>query len=570
VPAPEVVVSAWQPTMRKRAISFLLIAAIFLFLHGSALAQSLSFQLTQETIHVFWNEDGTESIDYTFLFKNETWGSPIDYVDIGLPSQDYELSSVFANVDGQPLTDIGDSTYVDYGIYLGLGADAIQPGKTGLVHAFIGTIRHVLYPDDQDKVYTSAVFYPTRFDSTFVNGVTDLTVTFHLPPGLKPEEPRWHSSQYSIPSDPAAGFDDNGRITYTWHVPGAYADQVYSFGASFPSQAVPAGAIVRPNPFQPVVNFFQGLLDFLPALGCFGFIGLIIWASTVGERRRKLQYLPPKISIEGHGIKRGLTSIEAAILMEQPMDKILTMILFSVIKKGAARVVSREPIKLEITDPLPEGLHEYETDFLKAFESNRKASQRKELQSTMVNLVKAISQKMKGFSRKETIAYYREIIERAWAQVEAADTPEVKSQKFDEVMEWTMLDRHYDDRTRRAFHDGPVFVPIWWGSYSPSFSSSGLSAASGGTGTASPSTPASLPHLPGSDFAASVVNGVQSFSSKVIGNVNDFTGGVTNQTNPVPKSSSSGGSSWRGGGGGGCACACACAGCACACAGGGR
>jgi len=30
---------------------------------------------------------------------------------------------------------------------------------------------------------------------------------------------------------------------------------------------------------------------------------------------------PPKISIEGHGIKRGLTAVEAAILMEEPLDR---------------------------------------------------------------------------------------------------------------------------------------------------------------------------------------------------------------------------------------------------------
>jgi hypothetical protein len=42
----------------------------------------------------------------------------------------------------------------------------------------------------------------------------------------------------------------------------------------------------------------------------------------------------PKVSIEGHGIKRSLTAVEAAILLEQPMDKILTMILFGTIKKA--------------------------------------------------------------------------------------------------------------------------------------------------------------------------------------------------------------------------------------------
>ena len=44
------------------------------------------------------------------------------------------------------------------------------------------------------------------------------------------------------------------------------------------------------------------------------------------------------------GIKRGLTAVESAILLEQPMDKILTMILFAVIKKGAATVTKRDPL----------------------------------------------------------------------------------------------------------------------------------------------------------------------------------------------------------------------------------
>ena len=40
----------------------------------------------------------------------------------------------------------------------------------------------------------------------------------------------------------------------------------------------------------------------------------------------------------------------------------------------------------------------------------------------MVGLVKSVSQKMKGFSHKET-AYYEDIMRRAWEQVETAETP---------------------------------------------------------------------------------------------------------------------------------------------------
>jgi hypothetical protein len=191
----------------------------------------------------------------------------------------------------------------------------------------------------------------------------------------------------------------------------------------------------------------------------------------------------------------------------------------------------------------------------------------------MVDLVQAVAQKMKGFSRRETVAYYRDIMTRAWADVEAANTPEVKSQKYDEVMEWTMLDRDYDQRTRRVFQGGPVFVPIWWPRYDPGFGrgASGMpvSTSTGGGGGGGGM---SMPTLPGAAFAASVVTGPQHFAQSVIGNVSDFTGAITNKTNPPPPpppvSSSRGG--WSGGGGHACACACACAGCACACAGGGR
>jgi hypothetical protein len=227
---------------------------------------------------------------------------------------------------------------------------------------------------------------------------------------------------------------------------------------------------------------------------------------------------------------------------------------------------------LDVTQPLPEGLQPYEIDFLHTFQEKEKIKQRRALQDMMVDLVKSVSQKMKGFSRRETVAYYRDIINRAWAQVEAAGTPEVKSEKFNEVMEWTMLDRDYGDRTREVFRGGPVFVPVWWPRYDPTFGRTGPAAPVSTPATVTPAGGGlALPHLPGSDFAASVVNGVQTFSSNVIGNLTEFTGNITNRTNPVPVSTTStrsGGG--RTGGGCACACACACAGCACACAGGGR
>jgi hypothetical protein len=292
--------------------------------------------------------------------------------------------------------------------------------------------------------------------------------------------------------------------------------------------------------------------------------GLTIYGVTIGAKKRKLAYLPPKIAVEGMGIKRGLTAVEAAIVMEQPMDKILTMILFSSIKKGAATVVTKEPMQLQMTDPLPDGLQTYEVDFLKAFQLTNLGDRRKALQAMMVSLVKTIGEKMKGFGRKDTVAYYADITKKAWDQVEAAQTPDIKMQAYDDQMDWTMLDHDFDGRTRNVFRGGPVFIPMWWGRFDPVYRTAGPSVpTSSGGGISIP-----RPNVPGADFAASMVNGIQGFAGHAVGDLTSFTSGVTNLTNPVPVSTSSGGHS--SGGGSHCACACACAGCACACAGGGR
>jgi hypothetical protein len=560
--------------LRYTAVVVLLLLIIFPI---TALAQDYNFSVPTYTVDVYWNADGTLSIDYLFEFQNSPTGHPIEYVDVGLPNPNFNVNNIYAESNGQPLTNIsrGDFEGEGPGVAIAMGDQTIPPGGRGQVRVYIEGIREVLHPDDEDEAYVSAVFAPAYWVSRVVAGPSDMTVYFHLPPGVQPDEPRWHSAPAGFPQEPETGFDDEDRIVYAWHNPEVRPDRQYNFGASFPREYVPDGAIVTRPAVDPIGWVGSLNLDCLIPFACFGLFGLIFLLGIFGERNRKLKYLPPKIAIEGHGIKRGLTAVEAAILMEQPMDKVLTMILFGTIKKDVARITSRDPLKIETRQPLPEGLRSYEVDFLQAFQKDNKRARQNALQETMINLIKSVSQKMKGFSHKETVAYYRDIMEKSWKQVEAGDTPEVKSQKFDENMEWTMLDRDYDRRTRDVFRTGPVFVPMWWGRYDPTYGR-GAAPTPGPAKTAAPiggPAPAgggrSLPTLPGGEFAASMVGGIQNFSSNVVGNISDFTGKITGQTNPPPKPPASRGFK-GGGGGGGCACACACAGCACACAGGGR
>ena len=203
--------------------------------------------------------------------------------------------------------------------------------------------------------YGSFQFQPNYFGSEFVTGRTDMTVTLHLPPGLKSEEPRYFPPKnWPGQQEPESGFDEQNRVYYRWHAADASSSAQYTFGAAFPARLVPAAALLTETP---QINFnFNSLCPFIFCLGFAGFMIFSVYTGIKADKKRKLQYLPPKIAIEGLGIKRGLTAVEAAILMEQPLDKVLTMILFAVIKKGAAKVVTRDPLELEVTSPMPDGL----------------------------------------------------------------------------------------------------------------------------------------------------------------------------------------------------------------------
>jgi len=539
-------------------------------------AQNLSFEVPKQEVVVFVNSDGSISLDYTITFKNLPSGDVIDIVDIGLPNSNYDLKSISAEINGKPATLIRPSEFVNPGVEIHLGNNAILPGQTGVLHAYIGKVERALGKStlQEAEEYASIVITPNNFDRDFTRGTTEYYFTIVLPPGLKPEEPRYHTPSGNWPgsNEPVeTGFDNQGRVYYTWYSDRANAYSIYKFGASFPIRLVPASLVVATETPNLRRIDFESVFGALCTVGFIGLFILIPVLSSFLAYRRKFQYLPPKIAVEGHGIKRGLTAVEAAVLMEQPLDKVLTMILFSVLKKGAAIVESRDPLVLQIADPLPQNLLPYELTFLEAFKQTNKKLKDSKLQDTIVGLIKSVTEKMKGFSRKETIDYYKSIMEKAWQQVAAAETPEVKSDVYEQVMDWTMIDRRWDDRTREVFQTGPVRVPTWWWRYDPVIRSAPSSGSGGMAKTTMPAPSGSgsvtLPKLPGSDFAASMVKGVQSFSADVIGNVNTFTERITSKTNPPPKTSSYSG---RSGGGGGCACACACAGCACACAGGGR
>ena len=257
--------------MKQRFLALFIVFLLVFGLTTSAFAQSYSLELTEEIIHVYWNADGTMSLDYTFHFKNNPDAHAIEFVDVSLVNDNY--SNISAEVDGHA---VGIEKYEgdDSGIAVDLGSYAIPAGESGLVHVTIGSIKDVVTPDADDANYASAIFSTPWFGSQYMTGNTDLTVVFHLPPNIQADETRYHlPSSWTGEEEPEVSTDEAGRITYTWHDDNANGYTPYTFGASFPSSYLPAAAIVESTSTDSWFSISP--IFYIPVAGVILSIGLI-------------------------------------------------------------------------------------------------------------------------------------------------------------------------------------------------------------------------------------------------------------------------------------------------------
>ena len=221
-----------------------------------------SFVVTSMEVEAYLEEDGSLSLWYRFEFQNNSGAKPIDFVDIGLPTYDYNLTDIQAEVNGKAIIKIEHSPYVPNGFALALGPDAILPDRSGTVTAWIPGIRNVLLAHDDltKENYTEFQFSPTRFDPDFEKSTsTEYRATIILPPGVDDDEAIYFEPQrWPGPGKPndIGRTASEGRIYYSWFTNTANAHTEYVFGVAFPMQYV-----------QEVTNTNQRITHEQPTLG---------------------------------------------------------------------------------------------------------------------------------------------------------------------------------------------------------------------------------------------------------------------------------------------------------------
>lgn len=525
------------------------------------------FNVEVQETHIWVKKDGSCEIWYYIVFNNDISGKPIDVVDIGLPFDTYDLSSATASVNNFPLYDIRKSEYIPIGVEIHLGGYIIAPGAKGQLRLKI-LQKEMVFVDDRDENYASVEFITNFFGSQYVKGESEIDVYLHFPPGVTKDEPRYHKEQFT-----EAGIDKDNIAYYRWFIKQGDISLAYRFGASFPKKYMEDGAVKKVTAMSRIGLFFSNIFRNIfptpllaPCIFPWGIIIFFIILGIISSQKRRFQYFKPELSARGVGIKRGLTAVEAAVLLERPFDKVIAILVFGLLRKGYLQVKTEKPFAVEKIEVKDATYHKYEKDFLESL-NEKGIPDRLKAKDAMVSLVKDVQTAMKGFNLYQTRKYYEDIVDSAWKHVENAD--------LDTSIDWVMIDKDFDkDFERKLPMDRTIIVPDWYNTYhrgyygTPYIPRGGGRGGSGGGGSSAGKATLSL-----KQFAHSVASGFENASHNVVSAADDFTASVTNVTNPQPVSTSTskgGWSSGRSGGGSSCACACACAGCACACAGGGR
>lgn len=516
-------------------------------------AQDRVYHVDHEWAKIWINPDGTIDLFYDMSLTLDS-GSNINYIFIGQPQSDFTIGEAIDQY-GHLLIASDASSGSDYKVQVNL----YQPLMAGQTARFNLTtnVARMIWEDTDNEGNVGMQFTPTWWEHASVH---DLRILVIFPTGVdsnmvKTTEVFWDNA-----------LAEDGRLGLYWETQNLSLDERYPIGVSFPAE------YVENYETQPtgIAAFFQvyGLILVASVFGIIVIVAIIYAA-------RKKSYLSPQVSMETLGIRRGLTAVEASYLLDMKPTQIVTEILYSLLQKRAVWVESTNPsLKLRImplfknkkgTSENP--LRYYEIDFLQSLKQNGTLDEGK-LAHTVIFLRDTVEQKLRGYSRRDTIDYYRKIVAKGWSQVEQAGTVDLASKAYDEHLLWLMLDPNYRSRTEttfrnRTFNPSPLWFWYWYGyrHYNPRPTYKPRVDAP----TESPPTP----KIPGAEFANNIATAVEKTASNIVTDIEKFANAII----PIQPQKASHAPARQESGCvcacAACACACACVSCACACAGGG-
>jgi hypothetical protein len=534
--------------LRLFAASLITFILCFSLFPGDAFA-AFRYNIPKQQDQLTINEDGSVDLVRYFEFAVDLSSSDSGTeIWIGLPTSNTRVSSV-TDDDGNKVKHETRFSGGDYTLIL-TGFTGIKPG-TAKGFTVEATIPDFIFRDSQNEGYATMKYIPGWWSSEVE--VQDIAVI--LPGGIEEDEIKTGSRQWD-----GIAQTESGAYVVTWHFENLAANERVAINIGIPDTYVAVPAKEEPVPVVPPEHLPSHRIpgigqsrDFGMIFGLVVIVMMVMIVAGISSHARE-DYSSPQLSMEGVGVNETLSPVESSVLLRQPPEKTMTLLLFSLIKKGIVRAYSTEPLKLSVQ--YERDLSELEKLFIEAINRDTGKLDQSKLIAGFRYLATSVNEKMKPYCRKDTEAFYRGHIARLWAEVKEKNTPELKLESLDKNLLWLMQDEKnlkeseglFDSRQR-----GTAWWPNWW--------LTGL--------------PIGRAYHGGYWWPMAMYHSYSGISTGIIQGheekYREITESVFTPASPAPaRSIFSGNRSGHSGHGGftppSCACACACVSCACACA----
>ncbi|MCW3993826.1 MAG: hypothetical protein NWE85_04595 [Candidatus Bathyarchaeota archaeon] len=535
----------------QRALLLLTVLSVTLIMFNSipVEAQNIEYYLNNEYAKIWINQtDGT--IDLLYNITITCTQGVIHYIRVGQPKGDFTIGPT-KDEEGRILSTLDASSGEYYGVRVNLYTP-ISAGQS-VWFTLLTNVGHMIWEDEDNPGNVGMQFIPCWWDAP----VDELRLAVVLPEGVTKENVKCTPDWDNAYKDP----DEENRLVIYWEKHNLQENEKFPCGVSFPKEYVEYYDVRR-----------KGIDWSIAGWVVLGVLAIGVCSVVIVFRKRG--YLNPILRIETLGVRRGLTAVEASYLLDFPPTKIVTEILYSLLMKKAVWVKATTPaLKLEVMKPFKDETGTYETPLryyekssLKAIKKNGTLDEVK-LAETIMQLRDTVEDKLRGYCRQDTIAYYKNIVAKAWQQVRQAGTPEIASKAYNENLLWLLLDKNFESQTKGAFSDR-VFRPEidwWWYWYGYTY------YYPKPTYKPVPATAKPPPTIPGAEFANNIVTSIEKTANNVVANIEKFANSILPA--PPPSQHTSRAPAHDGASCvcacASCACVCACVSCACACASGG-
>lgn len=214
-----------------------------------------------------------------------------------------------------------------------------------------------------------------------------------------------------------------------------------------------------------------GVLIFLypPAfLYAIPFSLLLLVAGEIYGRKKQDVYQMAEAKFEGGGIKRGLSAVEAAVILAYPVDKIVLLVILGMLRKKFIYFERSLKINIHVNEEmktqghflkaqkrteyrrhgaqkLGEVLLRYEEPFLELIEQE----DGKELINinfgiAFIPLVQIVAKRLDGYDLIKTTDYYQPVIQKISKEIRFPVNHETyPGRDFDKNLEWILLNENY-------------------------------------------------------------------------------------------------------------------------------